>query len=107
MRRSAKTWPFSIGIAAAALAAAMPAQAKEADDLTLQSAIGNPDDFTLTAASRLRFEALGGQARAGFRASEDLVSLRTVVTADYRAAKTLRDSGYEVAAGQVLVTNGG
>jgi hypothetical protein len=53
---------------------------------TLQSIIGSPDDFTLGGSTRLRYEAIGGRPRAGFRASEDLVSLRTIVAGEYRHA---------------------
>ncbi|UDF03123.1 alginate export family protein [Asticcacaulis sp. AND118] len=39
---------------------------------------------------RLRYETLEGQARAGFGESDDLVSLRTVVLAEYRLDNDLR-----------------
>ncbi|MET0137907.1 MAG: alginate export family protein, partial [Sphingobium sp.] len=71
---------LTTGIGAIIMAA--PAQADELP--TLQKAIGNPGDFSLSGATRLRYEALGGQARAGFGESEDLVSLRTIITAEYR-----------------------
>lgn len=83
--RNVAVWLTATGIAFAMAGPSSSAAAKEADPVTLQALIGNPDNFTLTAASRLRYEALGGQARAGFRSSEELVSLRTIVTADYRA----------------------
>lgn len=74
---------IAAGVALGAIAQWTPSRAREGDFPTLQSAIGNPDDFTLTASTRLRFEALDGQPRAGLRSSEDLLSLRTIVTADY------------------------
>lgn len=71
-------------IFAFALLAAGAASPALADTPTLQEAIGNPGDFKLSAATRFRYEALGGQPRAGFGESEDLWSLRTVITAEYR-----------------------
>lgn len=71
-------------MSAAPVALPVAAQAKEGDLPTLQKGIGNPDGFTLTGATRFRYEALGGQPRAGFGESEDLWSLRTVITAEYR-----------------------
>lgn len=44
-----------------------------------------PDGLSLSGNVRIRYEALEGQARAGLDDSIDLVSLRTVLTADYRA----------------------
>ena len=85
MPRNATTLLSAAGLALAVCANSGMAVAKEADPVTLQALIDNPEDFTLTANSRLRYETLDGQARAGFRSEEDLVSLRTIVTADYRA----------------------
>jgi hypothetical protein len=59
---------------------------------TLQDAIGNPDDFTLTGTLRVRYEALDGQFRPGFDARDDLVSIRTTLLAEYR------NSGFRVGA---------
>ncbi len=95
-----------------ALAAlALPVAAK-ADELpTLQQAIGNPDDFKLSGSTRLRYEALGGQARAGFGESEDLVSLRTILTAEYRSGNVrigaeMYDSRvFGIEPGSVVTTN--
>ncbi|MFT3968210.1 MAG: alginate export family protein [Sphingobium sp.] len=67
---------------ATGMGCASPAQADARP--TLQKAIGDPDDFTLSGATRLRYEALGGQARSGFGESEELWSVRTVITAEYR-----------------------
>lgn len=59
-------------LAAASLGGAAPALAEE-------------NGLTLSGAMRLRYESLEGQARAGLRDSEELVSLRTILTADYHA----------------------
>jgi hypothetical protein len=74
-------------IAAAGFALPAAANAKPGDPPTLQDAIGNPSDFKLSGNVRLRYETLDGQARAGLRESEDLVSLRTVVTAEYKTGR--------------------
>lgn len=37
----------------------------------------------LSGSTRARYEAIGGQARAGFNSSDELVSFRTILTADY------------------------
>lgn len=44
------------------------------------------EDGTLTihGSTRLRYEAIAGQARAGFNSSDDLVNLRTNILAEYR-----------------------
>ena len=44
-----------------------------------------PDSFSLTGSVRLRFEAIEGQARAGFNASDQLTNLRTQILAQYSA----------------------
>lgn len=75
---------LAASFALTALALPVGASAKTDKLPTLQQAIGDPGDFTLSGATRLRYEALGGQPRAGFGESEDLVSLRTIVTAEYR-----------------------
>jgi hypothetical protein len=41
-------------------------------------------DFLLSGTSRLRVEAIDGQARAGFNEADELVNLRTTVMAQYR-----------------------
>lgn len=43
------------------------------------------DGFSLSGTTRLRYEAIDGQARAGFNASDDLINLRTTLLAEYRA----------------------
>jgi hypothetical protein len=42
------------------------------------------DGLTVTGAIRLRYEAIDGQARAGFNKSDELVNLRTNILAEYR-----------------------
>lgn len=46
---------------------------------------GDPASLRLSGSVRLRYEALGGQARAGLGASDELVSVRTTLAADYDA----------------------
>lgn len=73
-------------LAAALLAAPLlpaPALAQQAPAPTLQQAIGDPDDFKLSGSVRLRFETLDGQPRAGFRADEDQLTLRSTLFAEY------------------------
>lgn len=42
------------------------------------------DGLTLSGSVRLRYEAIDGQARAGFNKSDDLWNLRTILLAEYR-----------------------
>lgn len=42
------------------------------------------DGFHLSGTSRLRYEMIDGQPRAGFNEADDLVNLRTTLLADYR-----------------------
>lgn len=42
------------------------------------------DGLTLSGSVRLRYEAIDGQARAGFNTSDELVNLRTNILAEYR-----------------------
>ena len=51
----------------------------------LHDALGGPDDLVLAGSVRARYETLGGQARAGFGASDELISLRTTLLAEYRS----------------------
>lgn len=44
---------------------------------------GTSDAFKLSGSVRLRYEAVGGQARAGFDSDDALVNLRTQIRADY------------------------
>ena len=74
-------------IAASALALA-PAQAMAAPP-TLQDILGDPEWVTLSGSSRLRYEALEGQPRAGLDATDEQLALRTIITAqvDLQAIK--------------------
>lgn len=54
-----------------------------ADSPTLQSAIGDPDDFKLTGSVRVRYETLDGQPRVGFRPEDEQLALRTTIFAEY------------------------
>ena len=63
------------GVAAlglAVLAATSPARAD------------TPSPWTVSGSMRLRYEALEGQVRPGFNATDDLISLRTILTGEYR-----------------------
>jgi hypothetical protein len=42
------------------------------------------EGFSLSGTSRLRYEAIEGQARTGYNTSDDLVNLRTTLLAEYR-----------------------
>ena len=43
------------------------------------------DGLTLSANTRLRYETIEGQPRAGFNESDDLFNIRTIVTGEYRS----------------------
>lgn len=86
----------AISLCAVTAVASVPAIAR-AEAPTLQSAIGNPDDFKLSASVRLRYEALDGQPRAGLRAEDEQLALRSTLFAEYdpgvvRIAAELYDS---------------
>jgi hypothetical protein len=72
--------------AAAALLAvllpAVPALAAE-PPWRLHDALGAPKALKLSGSFRTRYEAVDGQARTGLRSAESLVSLRTVLFAEY------------------------
>ena len=51
---------------------------------TLQAAIGAPEGLTVSGSARARYEVLDGQVRPGFGTGEDLLVLRTILTAEYR-----------------------
>lgn len=82
-----------------------------ADVPTLQSAIGNPDDFKLSGSARVRHELLDGQPRAGFRSRDQELALRTTLFAEYhrnalRIGGELYDSrAYLDKPGSPLTTN--
>ncbi|HVI99924.1 MAG TPA: alginate export family protein [Sphingomonas sp.] len=68
-----------------AAAAAVPAAAQEEKDepFTLQGALGDPDNLTISGSIRGRYEALGNQFRPGLDENDDLVVLRTTLFAEY------------------------
>lgn len=45
------------------------------------------DGLTLSANTRLRYETIEGQPRAGFNESDDLFNIRTIVTGEYRSGQ--------------------
>lgn len=45
------------------------------------------DGLTLSANTRLRYETIGGQPRAGFNESDDLFNIRTIVTGEHRTGR--------------------
>ena len=55
-----------------------------ADAPTLQSAIGDPQDFNVSGSIRVRYETLDGQPRAGLRPRDEQLALRTTLSAEYR-----------------------
>lgn len=72
--RRASVPHFRLTAAAAAIALAMP--------LTAQTSA--PEGLSLSGTTRLRYEAIAGQARAGFNEADDLINVRTTLLADYR-----------------------
>lgn len=69
-------------LAVALLASSAPAAwAKDAP--TLKKAIGASDRLKIEGSVRVRFEAIAGQARPGFNDSDELVSLRSTLFAEY------------------------
>lgn len=100
----------AIILAAITLASQAPAKAEEANPPTLQAAIGNPDNLKVSGSIRVRYEALGGQFRPGFDASDDLWSIRTTLQAEWdtgpiRIGGEIYDSrAYDTDASSVLTT---
>ncbi|MFC3215576.1 hypothetical protein [Novosphingobium panipatense] len=45
------------------------------------------EGFSISGTMRLRYEAIGGQARAGFNATDDLLNARTTVAARYHGGR--------------------
>jgi hypothetical protein len=76
------------GGATAALIASLPLAAASAQQAAngplLHGALAAPDDIVITGSLRGRYETLDGQSRAGFGASDRLVSLRTTLLVEYR-----------------------
>lgn len=74
------------GACTLALVHASPVQAEEKKGdapWTLQEAIGNPDNFKLSANVRLRYEALHNQFRPGFDRDDDLIEAQTSIAAEW------------------------
>jgi hypothetical protein len=71
---------FALG--AALIAGAFPLTA-QAEAPTLQGAIGDPEGFKLSGSVRLRYEALDGQPRVGFRDSDEQLDLRSTLFGEY------------------------
>jgi hypothetical protein len=64
--------------------AASPAFAETKDEpWTLQDAIGNPENFKISASIRTRYEALHNQFRPGLDKNDDLVTIRSSIAAEY------------------------
>jgi hypothetical protein len=90
------------------LGAAMPTAAQAQTAPPAQTV--PPQGFAISGTTRLRFEAIDGQARAGFNTADDLVSVRTTLLAQYtdgpiRVAVELWDSrAYGANAGTPLTT---
>lgn len=70
---------FTFALAAAVIAAPGLAKAEPPS----QQTPANTDDFKLSGSIRLRLEALDGQPRAGLRASDEQLALRTILGAEY------------------------
>ena len=70
---------------AASIAAVSAAQAQQAPAAQTAPAAA-ADGLKITGSLRLRYEAIGGQPRAGFNASDELTELRTQITAQYKSA---------------------
>lgn len=67
-------------------AALFPAAARAEDQpWSLEEAVGAPDGLTLRGSVRLRYEALSGQFRPGLDESDDLVTIRSTLFAEYDA----------------------
>lgn len=55
--------------------------------LILSSPALAEDGLTVTGSVRLRYETIDGQARTGFNESDDLLNLRSSISADYRSGR--------------------
>ncbi len=72
-----------VRIAAFALAAGVAVPVVAQDSPTLHKVLGAPDNLKINGSTRVRFEALDGQARPGFDSASELVSLRTTLFVEY------------------------
>ena len=93
-------WPVCLSLPSLGLIVAVPAMAAEEED-----------GFKLSGSVRLRYEAIDGQARAGFNSSDTLTNIRTQILGEYRTGEVrfgveLFDSrAYGADAGTPLSTN--
>lgn len=86
MRRTQHARKFvPVALVAALGAPTAFAQAAESKPWTLQDALGAPKELKISGSVRARYETIDGQARAGFNGSDDLLSLRTRIAAEYDA----------------------
>jgi hypothetical protein len=65
-----------------AAAVSVPSVA-QAEAPALQALIGDPDDFKLSGSVRVRYEAIEGQVRPGFRADDEQLAVRSTLMAEY------------------------
>lgn len=85
--------------------------AAQAKPVTLQSALGNPDNFKISGSVRLRYESLEEQARTGLNLSDELLAIRTTVSVEYRdgpiriGAEVFDSRAYLAQAGSSVSTN--
>ena len=102
----------SVGATALALCmSAVPAMAQDADaPFSLQQAIGDPDDFTISASARVRYETISNHFRPGASENDDIVALQFRLAAEYdggpvRVGGEMSDSRvYGANAGSVVGT---
>ena len=73
-----KSASFLIGLTLAA-----PATAQVTEDGALHEAIGSPDNLNLSGSFRPRIEVIDGQFRPEAATSDQLLSLRTTLFAEY------------------------
>ena len=75
------------GLAAITVLAALPAAPAFAEDAAgpLQQAIGDPDDLSISASVRVRYESLANQFRPGLKENADIVVIRSTLAAEYDA----------------------
>ncbi|MBC2666602.1 alginate export family protein [Novosphingobium flavum] len=74
---------ISAGIAACALLGLTGVA--RAETAPLQALVGADSDLRLSGSMRLRYERVTGQPRVGLNPTDELLALRTVLTAEYRA----------------------
>ncbi len=70
-----------LGLVAVAVGLSVPATAQTVRPAPVTAAPS--DRLRLQGSIRLRFEMISGQARAGFNSSDDLLSIRTILSAEY------------------------